>query len=397
MPYFKWVGVDITGTTKRGKKAAPSVEKLSTQLLRQGVGLLRADNVRTPSFLWPINAKTKADLFKQKAKLLRAGLLLPNVLEVIAQQSPNPIICDILFAVGHDIQHGVSLSKALEKHEVLRDPIVAVMLAAGHESGNIINASESVALYFHKQYIFNKNLRSALAMPFLTLLFFIGISFFIFVFIIPRFAQMFDSFGQELPTLTRYMIAISDFIGSSAMVYAVVIIAMAVFCIYRYCATAQGKKIRKAFIDNIPFIGAIMWQHHICQALQALALLINSGVPLVVALKVVGESVDHEGVKSQLKGLCHDVAAGQLLANTMAATSLFFPEVVALIFVGQESGTLGHSLEEAALVYNDKVEESLRRFVLFLQPVIIILLGLLVMTLIFAVYSPIMQLSMSHA
>lgn len=396
MPYFKWVGVDITGTTKKGKKTAHSVEKLSMQLLQQGVGLLRAKVTQAPSFLWSINAKAKADLFKQKAKLLRAGLLLPHVLEVIAQQSPNPIMCDILFAIEHDIQHGITLSDALKKHEVLGDPIVTVMLAAGHESGNIINAAESVALYFHQQYTFNKNLRSVLAVPFLTLLFFIAISGFIFVFIIPRFADMFSSFGQELPALTRCMIAISDFISSSSMVYVSVAIAMTIFCVHRYFATVQGKKTCNSIINHIPFVGAIVWQHHMSQVLQALALLINSGVPLIEALKVVSESVDHQIVKSQLEGLCHDVAAGQLLANAMVATSLFLPEVVALVYVGQESGLLGHSLEGAALVYNEKVEESLRRFIFFLQPAVIILLGLLVATLIFAVYSPIMQMQIPN-
>lgn len=396
MPYFKWVGVDIAGITKKGKKAAYSVQELSAQLLKQGVGLLHAKLVWTPSFLWPISVQMKGDLFKQKAKLLRAGILLPNVLEVLAQQSSHPILCDMLADVGHDIQHGITIEKALGKHDALRDPIVAIMLRAGHASGNIIDAVENVALYFHKQHTFNKNIRSALAMPFLTLLFFIGISTFIFIFIIPRFAEMFHSFDQQLPALTRAMITMSDFISSSAMIYIVGIVALIIFCAYRYFTNAQGRKTWNVFLSHIPFVGNFMWQHHMCQALQALALLVNSGVPLVDALKIVSESVDHEAVKAQLHGLYNDVASGQLLAHAMAATGLFLPEVVALVYVGQESGTMGHSLEGGALVYNDKVEENLRRFVFYLQPAVIILLGLLVMTLIFAIYSPIMQLSVAH-
>jgi type IV pilus assembly protein PilC len=324
---------------------------------------------------------------------LRAGVLLPNVLEVIAQQLNNPIMYDILLRIGHDVQQGVSFGKALEKYPVLRDPIVVVMLVAGHESGNIINAIENVALYFHKQHIFNKNLRAALAMPFLTLLFFIGISFFIFVFIIPRFAEMFNSLQQELPPLTQCMISISEFISSYSMIYLIIFITITIFCIQRYFITAHGKNKWNSILNNIPFVGTIVWQHHMCQALQALALLVMSGVPLVAALKIVSESVEHDIVRVQLHNVYHDVASGQLLSSAMAATMLFLPEVIALIYVGQESGTLGHSLEAAALVYNDKVEESLRRFVFFLQPCVIILLGLLVTLLIFAVYSPIMQLS----
>jgi len=393
MPYFKWVGVDITGATKRGKKAAQTHQDLSAQLIRQGVALLYAKSTYAPSFLWPITAKTKSNLFKQKAKLLKAGILLPHVLEVVAQQVNNPMIYDIFLDIKHDIQHGISFDKALEKHSELCDPIIVIMLAAGHESGNLITAMENVALYFHNQYIFNKNLRTALAMPLLTLLFFVGISGFIFVCIIPRFADMLSSLQQELPALTRSMISISEFISSYAMIYLIAIMAITIFCAYRYVITAQGKKRWGSMLNHIPFLGTIIWQHHMCQVLQALSLLITSGVPLVAALKIVSESVDNEEIATQLKSLHHDVASGQLLSYAMGAASLFLPEIIALIHVGEESGTLGHSLEAAALVYNDKVEESLRRFVFFLQPCVIIVLGLLVVTLIFAVYSPIMQLS----
>ena len=392
MPYFKWVGVDIVGTTKRGKQAAHSSQDLSEKLLQRGIALLHGNIVYAPSFFWPINAKAKGDLFQQKAKLLRAGLLLPKVLEIAAQQSHNPIVYDMLFNVSRDIQQGISFSKALEKHNKLCDPIVMVMLSAGHESGNVISAVENVALYFYKQHAFNKSVRSALAMPFLTLLFFIGISFFIFVFIIPRFADMFSSLQQELPPLTRSMITLSDFIRSFSMVYVVSGLAIT-FCVVHYYCKNMGKKMLDTVVARMPFIGVVVWQYHMSQALQALSLLVNSGVTLVTALKVVSDSVEHSMVKSQLIVLHDDVASGQLLSNAMAITGVFLPEIIALMHIGEETGTVGQSLEHAALVYNDRLEEQLRRFVFFLQPTVIILLGFLVTTLIFAVYLPIMQLS----
>ncbi len=393
MPYFRWVGVDITGTIKKGKKSASSPEDLSQQLLNHGLAVLSYKIVHAPSFLWPISAKTKSDLFKQKGKLLRAGVLLPNVLHVVAQQLGNPIMYDVLLQVNHDVQHGISFDKAVEKHQELCDPIVVIMLAAGHESGNIIHAVENVVHYFDKQHIFNKNLRAALAMPFLTLSFFIGISFFIFIFIIPRFADMFISLQQELTALTRFMLSVSAFMSSYLMLYLIVFVAITLICIQRYFMTKQGRKKWNMLMNNIPFISTIVWQYHMCQALQALALLVSSGAPLMTGLKIISDSVEHQKIKAQLKVIYHDVEAGKLLASAMAETMLFLPEVIALVYVGQESGTLGNSLEAAALVYNDKVEESLRRFVFFLQPCVIILLGLLVTILIFAVYSPIMQLS----
>jgi type IV pilus assembly protein PilC len=392
MPYFKWVGVDIVGTTKRGRQVAYSLQDLSEKLLQRGVALLHANTVYAPSFLWPIYPQLKGNLFQQKAKLLHAGLLLPKVLEIVAQQSHNPIVYDILFSVSCDIQHGISFVKALEKHNKLCDPIVIVMLTAGYESGNIINAMENVSLYFYKQHAFKKSIRAALAMPLLTLLFFLGISFFIFVFIIPRFADMFKSLQQELPSLTCYMIQLSDFMCSFSMIYVVGGLCILLFTAYYYCRN-KGKKRWDVVVDKMPFISGLVWQYYMSQVLQALSLLVNSGVTLVTALKIVGDSVDQLTVKQELNVLHDDVASGQLLSNAMATITVFLPEIVALIHIGEETGALGQSLEHAALVYNEKLEGQLRRLVFFLQPAVIILLGLLVTTLIFAVYLPIMQLS----
>jgi type II secretory pathway component PulF len=395
MSYFKWIGVDITGTTKKGKRAASSFDDLSQLLLQQDIALLWCKQLYTPSFLWPINAKTKSDLFAQISQLLRAGVLLPNTLFIIAQQSRNPIIYDIFYTIARDVQHGACMHNALEQHAVMHDPIVALMLVAGSQSGDMIRAIECVTGYFESNYRFNKNLRAVLAMPLLTLLFFMGICLFIFVLIIPRFADMLSSVQRELPPLTKVIIAISDFFCSVSLIYVGMVVLAIAFCIYRYCQTFAGKKRWHSLMHHVPFMGAIMWQHTMSQAFHALALLINSGIPLVDSLKIVGDSIDHDEVKMQFMMLHDGVAAGQLLSKVMATMSVFLPEVIALINVGQESATMSSSLESIAVVYTNRVEESLRRFVFFLQPLAIIILGLLVTTLIFAVYAPIMQLSHS--
>jgi type II secretory pathway component PulF len=197
---------------------------------------------------------------------------------------------------------------------------------------------------------------------------------------------------QELPPLTCVMIQLSDFFRSFAMVYVLGGLGIICFVVYYYFRNAS-KKLCDNIVARVPFIGVVVWQYHMSQALQALSLLVNSGIILVTALKIVSDSVDHSTVKAQFAALYDDVASGQLLSNAMAIMAVFLPEVIALVHIGEETGTLGESLERAALTYNDRLDEQLRRFVFFLQPAVIILLGFLVTTLIFAVYLPIMQLS----
>ncbi len=392
MPYFKWIGVDSIGATKKGKQAAYSLQDLSERLLSQGVAVISCKTIYSPSFLWPITAQTKSNIFQQKAKLLRAGLLLPKVFSVVAQQSHNPVVYDILFAISHDIQQGVPFAQALEKFSSFFDPIVMVMLTAGYESGDVMSAMENVALYFYKQHLFRKNIRAALAMPLLTFLFFIGITCFIFIFIIPRFADMFSSLQQELPPLTSFMLSTSEFVCSSSMVYVLGSLGALFFAVYYYFSHT-GKKVWDNLIIRTPFIGDIVWQYHMSQALQALSLLVNNGTTLKEGLAILSKSAHHFLIKFQLLQLHDDVDSGLLLSHAMQMISAFLPEIIALVHIGEETGTLGQSLENAAAMYNEKLDEQLRRFVFFLQPTVIILLGLLVTTLIFAVYLPIMQLS----
>ncbi len=392
MPYFKWVGVNSVGVTKKGKQIAYSFQDLSDRLLHQGIAVISCKIIYSPPLLWPVGSQTKGNLFQQKAKLLRAGLLLPKVFSIAAQQAHNPIVSDMLFAISHDIQQGIPFAQALQKYSSFFDSIVMVMLTAGYESGDVVSAMENVALYFHKQHAFKKSIRAALAMPLLTLLFFVGITCFIFIFIIPRFADMFSSLQQELPPLTAGMLAVSEFVCSFSMVYLLGGLGIAVLVMYYYFSHT-GKKVWDNLIIRMPFIGVIVWQYHMSQALQALSLLVNSGITLKEGLAIVSNSSEHFLIKSQISILHDDVASGQLLGNAMATASIFLPEIVALIHIGEETGTLGQSLESAAAVYHEKLDEQLGRFVFFLQPTVIILLGLLVTTLIFAVYLPIMQLS----
>jgi len=144
---------------------------------------------------------------------------------------------------------------------------------------------------------------------------------------------------------------------------------------------------------RIPFIGAAVWQHQVCQILHALSLLLKSGVTLEMGLKVVSASIDNNIIKSRFELLYDAIVSGQFLSTAMATSLFFLPEVIALTRIGEESGMLDQSLQRAALIYGDRLDNTMRRFIFFLQPVVIILLGFLVTTLIFAVYLPIMQLS----
>lgn len=392
MPYFKWVGITLTGDIKKGKLVAYSSHELSERLLQRGVALLSCHAAYVPRVFWSVSSGVKGQVFGRISQLLSAGIMLPEALTISAQQYGNPLLYDSLFNCSTDIKNGISFIDALEKQHYLCDQIAVTMLLAGYESGNVAAACENVSRYYDMQDHFKKGVRSALAMPLVTLFFFLGITFFIFVFIMPRFADMFASLHHDLPALTRYMLAISNFMRSWSMISFLAGVGGIVCMGYYFCKTS-GKNIGDLFYSRIPFIGRLVYYHQLGQALHALSLLVNSGVSLSYALKMVSVSVNNSVVKKCLMSLYDEIQLGRLLSDAMFSSAAFLPEVAAVIRVGQESGELGASLEYSAQLYKDLLQQMLGRFIFFLQPIMIVFLGLLIAALILSVYLPVMELS----
>lgn len=392
MPYFRWVGVTLLGETRKGKLAAHSPHELSDRLLLQGIALLDCHTVYVSTLLWAISPGVKGQIFGRISQLLAAGIMLPEALTISAQQSNHPVLYDSLFNCAIDIKNGVSFANALEKQHKLCDRIAMTMLLAGYESGDVIASCDNVSRYYQAQDQFKNGVRSALAMPLVTLLFFIVITLFIFVFIMPRFADIFSSLHQELPALTRYMLAISNFMRSWSMISLVVGIGGILCAVYYYCKTT-GKNMVESFCVRIPYGGLLIYYHQLGQALHALSLLVNSGVSLSYGLKMVSASVTNSVVKHCLISLYDEIQLGRLLSDAMFSSAVFLPEVVAVIRVGEETGGLGSSLEYAAHLYKEVLKQMLGRFIFFLQPIMIIILGLLIAALILSVYLPVMELS----
>lgn len=392
MPYFKWVGVTIAGDFVRGKMVAASMNDLDERLLLRGVALIRCKKIWIVKIAWPISDDIRSEIFRHIAQLLAAGVLLPEALRIVSLQSYNPFICDMIAEVRNDIMQGTSLSHAFKKQHDLCNAMTVTLLHVGDQSSYLAQAFEHIADYYDARYSLKKSIYSALAMPALTLIFFIGISVFIFTIIIPRFADLFFSFHEQLPPITRAMIACSEFMRSRYVVFVFGFIVVLFTGVYYYLM-CYARKCIDIIKVRIIIIGPLIHQYLLGQSFYALSLLIVGGVTLPDALHVLIASMDNCIVKKEWERLYHDVMSGYLLSDAMERSRLFSQEVVSLVALGQESDTLSQALQRAACVYLESVRRSLSRFVFLLQPLAIMILGLLVAILIFSVYLPIMNLS----
>lgn len=395
MPYYRWRGVDIVGDYKKGKMYARSPERLDAQLLVREIALL---NCHPVSWRWryrPVSHDLKIELFKQLATLIDGGVALPQALLIVAEQLHHPGMQEIIHELADVVDHGNSFSVALHKYAHVFDPITIQLAKAGEESSSLPQAMEQIADRLEMRQEFSRAVRAAVLLPALTLGFFALITLFLFTFVVPQFAELFASMNQELPRSTQVMLAISHFMRSwYALIFAGAV-ALGGYALYLFGASPRGKEIKDRLIFRVPILGAILRTRFIAYFLASLALLLERGLQLVPALHTVAQSMDNEVLKNYVHAIEREVNNGRSLSMALQDVSPhWFPlELNALVHVGENSGTLELLLKKASIRYRDQVKRQLARISSIIQPLLMIILGLLVLLLIFAIYLPIIHLS----
>ncbi|HEB41466.1 MAG TPA: type II secretion system F family protein [Candidatus Dependentiae bacterium] len=395
MPYFKWRGVDITGTFRYGKLSARSPKHLDRLLFKRGIALLTSSPAYLFWFSRTIRLPLKIAWLRQLTVLIQSGVLLPDALTIVADQLNHPVLQDVVHVIAKSVRSGVPLHGAMQQQKGIVDPIVIQLIQVGQESGKLADALDAAVVYLEMEHDFYTKLRSALLMPLLAGLFLFGVTLIIFGVIVPRFVDIFASLGQDIPPLTQLMLRISLFVRSWRLLLCIGIIVLSCWLVKRYFKTPTGKGVHDRLLLRLPFIGTIIQQQLLAYTLQSLALLESSGIDIVLALRIVAHSIDNVVLKEQLDYLSYEVSSGKSLSEAMhsSAHSLFTDEVIAMVHIGQESGNISVLLERAAHVYREKVSRQLYLFSILLQPFLIIMLGVFVTILIFAVYVPMMDLA----
>ncbi len=394
MPYYRWRGVNLMGTIKRGVLFARSAEHLDELLLKRQLALLSHKQMRQ----WisrPIKLSNRLQLFQQLATLIDAGVLIPDALLIIANQTEHPQLQEKMHTVAQMVIAGISLSDALEDTGAIASPIIIQLIKAGEESGKLPLSLDAICAHLSATQDFYRRLRSALMLPAITLLFFFVIIVIIFTIIMPRFIEIFTSMQAEIPPLTQTLLSISAFMRSSAMGLIVAIGTLIALVMWRITRKGKPRRILDSALLKTPVVGELLTQRFLSYMMRALAVLLEGGMPLSQALAIVRSSVQNHCFIQYLQNLENDIMAGNSLSGAMAhhGEGLFSPDTIAMIEVGEESGRLPILLMRASDAYHMRVIQRLSWLTMLLQPTVMIILGMLVALLIFAVYGPIFNMS----
>ncbi|MCX5925253.1 MAG: type II secretion system F family protein [Candidatus Dependentiae bacterium] len=395
MPYYKWCGVNLLGHQVRGRLFAQSVEKLDDQLFKRKIALL----VSRPAYSWHFFARVrvgdKIAIFRQLFVLVTAGVLLPEALAIVAEQTQHAALEEVMYTSALCVQEGEAFSVVAHRYPTLNDSLMVQLLTVGEQSGTLPIALEAIVAYLQAKQDFHTQMNAALFMPVVTLVFFIIVVSLIFTFIIPRFADMFASLGQQLPPLTKTMMGVSDFVLSWSFAWVVLGIVCALTVLIMLKKTERGTFLWQNTVLHLPCIGNLV----ACQVwgyfFESVGLLLAGGMQLVPALEAVQGTVSHHIFYETISGVIESVKQGNTFSYALQVVDdkVVSADIVSIVRIGQEVGALDTMLKQVAVIYHNKVKKTVSFFTMIIQPLLIVILGLLILLLIVALYTPILNMS----
>ena len=390
---FRWEGRDKKGKRLKGRSLAPDEAALRADLRRQGIapsrirkqsaGLKRGGGVK------PMDI---AVFSRQLATMLSAGIPLVQGFEIIGAGHEKPSMQKLILDIKSDVEAGTSLHESLAKHPLYFDDLYINLVEAGEQAGALEGLLDKIASYKEKTEALKKKVKKALFYPAAVLAVAVVVTVILLIFVIPQFESLFKGFGADLPAFTMMVINLSRFVQANGFYILAVIVAIVwVFFYFK----KRSKRMRE-FLDRaalkVPVIGPILNKAAIARFARTLSTMFAAGVPLVEALESVAGATGNIVYENAVMSMRDEVATGQRLQRAMETTELFPNMVVQMIAVGEESGSLDTMAAKVATFYEAEVDNAVDAMSSLLEPLIMVILGVLVGGLVIAMYLPIFKL-----
>jgi type IV pilus assembly protein PilC len=348
-----------------------------------GLGLPRRRRIRQHEFL----------VFNQElATLLKAGMPLVQSLDILRQNVPNATLKAALDDVHQRVRGGASLSEAFEAQEGLFSPIYTASLLAGEKSGGLEQVLRRYVAYVKVLGAVKRKTLSALLYPSILVALSLIVVTIIVVRVVPEFARFYESFGAELPAATRVIVAISEVLRRNILLIFAALVGGALLGRYWWRQPAQRLRLDR-FVLGLPIVGDVVRKFAAAQLARTLATLLGGGIPLVTALQIASRAITNRHLASEVATVARQVREGQSLATAMVGRGSFPDVAVKMVEVGEATGALQEMLNSLADFYDEEIEARLGRFVLLVEPVLLIVMGIVIAGLLLALYMPIFQLS----
>jgi type IV pilus assembly protein PilC len=381
--------VEVDKVKDKSGKKAPAAAK--TPGKKSGVNL--NISIKIPGLSGRVKSKVLTTFTRQLATLVDAGLPLLRGLRVLEKQERNATLKTIAGELALGIEGGSTFSEALAQHPKVFNRLYVNMVKAGELGGVLEVVLTRLAEFMEKAQKIKGKVKAAMFYPTAVLIVAVGIMYILMVNVIPKFKEVFTGMleGQQLPGFTRFVMGISDTIKNHIVVTGIVVAAVvALFLIFK--RTKFGRLAFDKFKLKVPVFGPVVSKVAISRFTRTLGTLISSGVPILQALTIVKETAGNVIIANAVNAVHESVKEGETITAPLEASAVFPPMVISMVDVGEQTGALPEMLLKIADNYDEEVDNAVTAMTSLLEPIMIVLLGLIVGSIVIAMFLPLIKL-----
>ena len=402
MPVYEYKGVTAGGKSVSGAQDGEGLKAVKSKLKKEGIIVLEIREgasgraARREAMTFTLGSRVRlgdvANATRQLATLLSSGLPLMDALAVLVEQEENSGLRGALSSVQDSVREGASLADSLKANPKIFSPLYINMVSAGEASGTLEITLDRLADFLDEQVRFRGRIMAALAYPVFMTVIGAGLLFFVFSFVMPRVVGMFENTKQQLPFITLALLGVVRFLSSY---WWAILIALAAGIYYfrKYVNTPDGKEFVDAKLLRLPVFGTLIRMIAVSRFTRTLGTLLQSGVSTLTALDIVRNVIGNSVLANAVQKARENVREGEPIADPLRRSGLFPPMVVQMVAVGEKSGELEKMLLKISDSFDRTVETRITGLLALLEPVIILVMGVIIGFIVIAIMLPMLEMS----
>jgi type IV pilus assembly protein PilC len=387
------------GEIFEGVYVAESEARLRRELEEKGLyvlGIQRAGRLALGTLPVPTRSRVSTREFlvfnQELATLLKAGMPLVQSLDILRRRVSNPLFKSVLDDVYERVRGGSSLSESFEAHGSMFPGVYTASLLAGEKSGSLEQVIRRYVAYVKVVATVRRKTVSALVYPTILLILSLVVVSIIVLRVVPQFTAFYEQFGEELPLSTRMIVAISEVARAYFWLFLAGLVGGAL-ALWGWLKQPSQRERFDRWVLRLPGLGPIARKFSTSQAARTLGTLLGGGIPLVNALDVAARSIANRYIAHELQVAGQQVREGRSLAAAMTASGAFTDVAIKMVEVGESTGALQEMLNSLADFYDEEIETNLGRFITLVEPILLVIMGLVIAGLLLALYMPLFNIS----
>jgi len=390
MQLFHYTAKDKDGGVLNGEIEAENETAASKVLISRELipVTIKLTEEKSFSFLNKVSLRDKVALMRQLSTMITAGLPISQSLKTLEEQTQKKNIKRILAQTGSDIEGGSQLSVALSRFPETFTTLDLTLIASGETSGNLDKSLGRLAAQLEKQQSLIRKIRGAFVYPAFVIVVVIIVAAIMIVYVMPQMEELYNSFGAQLPFLTRLLISVSHFTTRFAPFIFIALIGFGIW-LRIFIKRPTGKKLWDGFKLKIFGINILLQKVYMARMSRTLSGLISSGVPLLDSMAITAKAIGNLIYEERVKASAKKVKSGIALSETLKGDPLFPPIVPQMINVGERTGELDSMLENMANYFEEEVDNAVKNISNLIEPMVIVLLALIIGTMLVAIMMPI--------